>query len=112
FLNGPGSPCGKPVPKLVSFGDVDTASKRCDLLVWMPAPHPDDDRSRQNRVGQPAQARQGHGAVSRDLLDLDRLAVHRASPDHGSAPMASIQEGADLFILFGFRSKDRVDFVE
>ena len=106
-----GGPARQPAPQLMPFVDLVAAAIRLDGLSRCAPPHPDDNRSRHQRIGKPAQARERNGAVSGYLLGLDDLAAHDATASHRAAPMPGIQQPADLLVVLRLRPEYGVDLV-
>src|SRR5262245_42278827 len=91
---------------------MNAASPCLDFFIRGTAPHPDDDRTRQDGIGQSTEAGDSHCAVCGDLLGFDLTAGGNATARDGAFAVSRIQEAPDLLILFRFRSEDSVDFVK
>src|SRR5438132_952926 len=100
------------IQQSVPWRRMHSAAVRFDPLLRRAAPHANDDRAREDRVGQVPQPGERHGAVGRKLLRRDRLALYDTTPSHSTAPMAGIEDPADLFVLLGLRPEQGVDLVE
>jgi len=71
------------------------------LFPWATPAHADDDGATEDRIGEPSETGQRHGAVGRDLLGHHLLAVHDASTGNGTAPMTGIKQPPDFLVLLG-----------
>ena len=83
-----------------------------DALGAQAPAHADDDRARQQGVGQPAQPGHRHRRIDRRVFRRDIRAVHDAAPIGRAAPVTGIDEASNVLVLFGLRSEDRIDLVK
>ncbi len=82
------------------------------LFVGRLFAHADDDRPGQDRVGQRAESGHGDRAERGEEACLLFRALSDAAQGLGAAPVAGVEEPADLFVSACLGSEDGVDLVE
>jgi hypothetical protein len=87
--------------------------RRRNALILSPGLRLRIDRARQDRVRQPSNSGQGYGAVCRYFFGCYRLAMHHTATGNCTAPVARIEQAANVLIfLFRLWPEYRVDFVK
>lgn len=105
-------PLGELVSQQVTLGSMHAVTERLDAFAWCPAPHPVDDRVREDRVPEIVKPGERDGAVCRQPLRLDDLAADNASASGRSMPVAGVEHSPDVLVVFGLGPEHGVDLAQ
>ena len=95
-----------------AFGLGQATPEGLNLLRPGPAAHPQDNGPVRDRVRQVAYPGQGHGCKDREMLYRDVASLAYAPRHFGAAPVASVEQRAEVFVVARLRPIDRVHLVE
>jgi hypothetical protein len=90
---------------------VDAVTKRLDHLIGRASTHSNNYGPAHNRIWQVIKSGESDRAVRGQFFRLDYFAPGDAPAREGSPSVTGIKKATDVLIVFGLRSKDRIDLV-